>query len=230
MTQAVAENSTPMPGAEPGFIPSNHSVSSRRAILLGAAVSLPIAALAAVPATARTVSEPDPIFAAIERYKVAARADDDAEADFARREKILLETVGQREPSIGVINLSGNPRGPGYGQQVTAYSHEQIDALCPPDKFPDMNRLQRAFFDDLAKRHKEIMGDAERVRQDTTEPAHEALADLVETVPTTLAGILALVGWQRETIDGDSQALHTGHCAMICDSIADALRNLYAQA
>jgi hypothetical protein len=112
----------------------------------GAALALatiPPEPAAAAPALARGVSEQDPIYAAIERYKVAAKADDDAEADFARREKILLETVGQREPSIGVINLSGNPRGPDYGQQVTAYSHEQIDALCPPDKFPDMNRVWR---------------------------------------------------------------------------------------
>ena len=190
------------------------------------AAGMPMAALTAPPALAQGVAEPDLIFAAIERYKAATEADDAAEADFARREKILLETVGQREPSISVINLSGNPRGPGYGQQVTAYSHEQIDALCPPDKFPDMNRLQRAFFDDLARRHADIMGDAERVRQATAGPAYDALADLVETVPTTLAGILALLDWQRESIDADSQSLHVGHLAMVGDAIGDALRSL----
>jgi hypothetical protein len=80
-----------------------------------ALATIPPEPAAAAPALARGVSEQDPIYAAIERYKVAAKAGDDAEADFARREKILLETVGQREPSIGVINLSGNPRGPDYG-------------------------------------------------------------------------------------------------------------------
>jgi hypothetical protein len=178
--------------------------------------------------TWQVVSEPDPIFAAIERYKIAAKAESDAEADFSRREKILLEKVGQREPSIGVFDLS-NPQSRVYGRQLVAYSHEQIDALCPADRFPDMNQLHHASFKDLAKRHADIMGDAERVRQDAAGPAYEALADLVETVPTTLAGILALLDWQRESIDADSQSLHTGHFAMVGDAIADALRGLSAK-
>jgi hypothetical protein len=210
--------------------PSDHSLSSRRAVLLGAAASVPIVALAAAPALAHVINEPDPVFAAIERYRIAAKAEDDAEADYSRREKILLENVGQRHPSIGVFDLS-NPHGPMYGHQITAYSHKQIDGLCPPDRFPDMNKLHHGWFEDLAKRHADIMGDAERVRQDAAEPSEAALADLVETVPTTMAGVFALIEWQREMFDeSDSrQALHTGHYAMMCDAIGDGLRGLTVQ-
>jgi hypothetical protein len=187
----------------------------------GAVLALATSALA----RPQTCAE-DPIFAAIELYKAAAKAEADAEADFARREKILLETVGQTDPSIGVIRLSGNPRGPGYGQQVTAYSHEQIDALCPPDQFPDMNRMHRAWFDDLAKKHQDIMGAAEQVRQDAAGPAYDALEALLETIPTTIGGVLALVDWQREAMEADSQVMDASHCAMVCYTVADALRGL----
>jgi hypothetical protein len=59
------------------------TLSSRRDLLRGAAASVPLAMLAAAPALAHVVSEPDPIFAAIERYRIAAKAEDDAEADLA---------------------------------------------------------------------------------------------------------------------------------------------------
>uniref|UniRef100_UPI001BD07143 hypothetical protein n=1 Tax=Bradyrhizobium sp. dw_411 TaxID=2720082 RepID=UPI001BD07143 len=170
--------------------------------------------------------QPDPIIAAIERYRAAAKVENDAEADFIRREKLLLDTVGQREPSIGVFNLAGSAQGPAYGQQCTAYSHDQIDALCPPDRFGEMNRSHHEFFEGFVKRHEEIMGDAERVRQDASEPRFDALADLVETVPTTMAGVFALIEWQRDTIDLDGQALHTRHYSILCDTIGDALRRL----
>jgi hypothetical protein len=54
-----------------------------------------------------------------------------------------------------------------------------------------MNKLHRTWFEELAKRHEEVMGNAARVRQDAAEPSFEALADLVETVPTTMAGVFA---------------------------------------
>jgi hypothetical protein len=92
-----------------------------------------------------------------------------------------------------------------------------------------MNKLHHAWFEDLAKRHADIMGDAERIRQDAADPSFEALADLVETVPTTMAGVFALIEWQREAIGLDSQALHTGHYSIMCDTIAEALRRLTAQ-
>lgn len=226
MTQAVAENTTPMPGARPGFSPDN-TMSSRRAVLFGAAASIPIVALGAAPALAGAVNEPDPVFAAIARYKAAAKLGDDAEADFVRREELLLEAVGQRHPSIGVFNFA-SPRGPAFGQQCTAYSHDQIDALCPPDQFEEINRSHHEFFASFVTRHEEIMGDSERVRQEASGPRFDALSDLVETVPTTMVGVFALIDWQRETIDLDGQALHTGHYSILCDTIGEALRSVKA--
>jgi hypothetical protein len=32
--------------------------------------------------------------------------------------------------------------------------------------------------------------------------------------------------WQRETIELDSQALHSGHYSTVCDTIGEALRRL----
>jgi hypothetical protein len=90
----------------------------------------------------------------------------------------------------------------------------------------EMNRSHHEFFESFVKRHEEIMGDSERVRQDASEPRFDALADLVETVPTTMAGVLALIEWQRDTIDLDGQALHTGHYSILCDTIGDALCRL----
>jgi hypothetical protein len=51
-------------------------------------------------------------------------------------------------------------------------------------------------------------------------------AGLVETVPTSMAGVFALIEWQRQTIELDSQALHSGHYSTICDTIGEALRRL----
>ncbi len=90
--------------------------------------------------------------------------------------------------------------------------------------------MHHDFFEELAKRHSEIMGDAERIRQEAALPPFEALAELVETAPTTMAGVFALIEWQRETIDLDSQALHTDDYSVLCDTIGEALRRLTIQA
>jgi hypothetical protein len=212
----------------------NQSLSglTRRSIVSSLAVALPAAAMAStslsVPAIAAPAGEADPIFAAISAYNVAREAEMAALAEYCRREEMVKREIGTLSPSVLVFS----PNGPDaiHGQQVLAYTHEQIDHFCPPNLKPRLNALAHRSFAELKRTHDDIMGDAERVRDETWDATNDAIDAVVETVPVTTAGALGLLGFQRDILESDWQRLTEDHFASIIDSLDGVLRTMQAQA
>jgi hypothetical protein len=94
-----------------------------------------------------------------------------------------------------------------------AYSIEQIDELCPRDKYPDLNKLRRQLFRKLAGKHKTMMGDAESVVSD----AHQ---------PTSMAGVFALLQFQRELYDTNAMDLTHDQMGTLLFSIEKGIKGL----
>ena len=205
---------------------------TRRSIVSSLAVALPAAAMAStslsVPAIAAPAGEADPIFAAISAYNVAREAELAALAEYCRREEMVKREIGTLDPSVLVFS----PTGPDaiHGQQVLAYTHEQIDKFCPPNLKPRLNALAHRSFAELKRTYDEIMGDAERVRDEAWDAANDALDAVVETVPVTTAGALGLLGFQRDLVESDWLRLTVDHAVRIIDSLEGVLLTMQAQA
>ncbi len=158
------------------------------------------ASTAAATGAALASSGPDPIFAAIATYRAALQARAVAQEEHGRRRAMVREELGQSDPCICIQDMSKDPAFRSSVMQQ-AYSIEQIDKLCPRDKYPDLNKLHRQLFRKLAGKHKTLMGDVDRVLDDTYQPLLDSSDALVETVPTSMAGIFGMLQFQRELYD-----------------------------
>lgn len=186
-------------------------ITTRRAVLAGAASIIPAVALA--PA-ALAVAAPDPIYAAIEQWRECCQAVEDAISAVGRLEQAQPDFVAW--PAMGRVDWVTYK---GRRASVCRSSHEEIDAyfadwLAEAEAESDLRRVAL-----LKKRRARSHADLEaneRTRkakrdacgltaatdyQDACEATMEA-ADtrLGETQPTTLAGAAALVAFLQERI------------------------------
>jgi hypothetical protein len=139
MAQVDSENSIAMPVA-----PTRRRFLSQAAGVAAGGTVLALATIATADAAApvAAVAGPDPIFAAISMYRAALQARDAAQDEYDRRRAMVREDLGQSDPCICIPDMSKDPAfRPSVMQQ--AYSIEQIDKLCPRDKYPDLNKLHR---------------------------------------------------------------------------------------
>jgi hypothetical protein len=112
------------------------------------------------------------------------------------------------------------------GRLQQAYSIEQINRLCPRDKYPDLNKLHRQLFRKLAGKHKTMMGDAERVASDAQQPLQDSADALAETTPTSMAGVFALLQFQRELYDTNTMDLTHDQMGALLFSIEKGIKGL----
>jgi hypothetical protein len=116
----------------------------------------------------------------------------------------------------------------GGGRPVVAYKHEYIDIHIPPDRFSKMNAAAHAKLDAEMEQHKAILGDSEKVMEAAMDVQDQPVDTLVWTVPTSIAGVLALLELcpelSRERVLDDDQA------DAILESVAEALHDLHPSA
>jgi hypothetical protein len=190
----------------------SNNTTTRRTLLKGlgpvVAVSLASGTAAAGAVTDNLASnmliEPDLIFAAIAAHKDAQQMVDAAEAEINRLFALADETVGPCNISMPDRR---EPTSPGFHPYVTADCWIDVDRYAPPETHAGLNKLCRA---ELEERQIEYSDFLKRVSPDMEEiipgPAAaecETCDRLAETVPTTTAGILALLIHADEIAAGD---------------------------
>jgi hypothetical protein len=179
---------------------------------------------AAAPMAVLVSSGVDPIFALIEEYLAAAKTVAAAASEVDRREEMLIEQGLGPDPFISVLDASG-PRKP---KPTMVYMHDHIDLLLPVDRFSKRNAAAHASLEAQFDRHKAIVGDSERVLYAAQDAETEAVDSLIWTVPTTIAGVLALLELSPEL--RRSRVLDDGQADAITISVIDALRDLHPNA
>jgi hypothetical protein len=221
MAQANPDNSTTMPvvSTRRRFLSQAAGVAAGGSIL--ALATIPPASAAAAPMAALAASEVDPIFALIEDYRAAAETVAAAASEVSRREEMLIEQGLGTYPVICVLDAAAR----GKPMPTMAYSHVHIDQLLPPDRFSKANAEAKAALDVQIERNKAAVGDSEDVLYAAQDAETEAVDTLIWTVPTTIAGVLALLELCPEL--RRSRVLDDDQANAILVSVADALRDLH---
>jgi len=175
------------------------------------------------PAISLASDATDPIFALIEKYRTAAEKVAVAASEVSRREEMLIEQgLGSKAPSCPVSDMSQF----GRRRPVMVHKHEYVDIHIPPDRFSKVNAAAHAELDAKIEQHKAIMGDSEAVMCAAQDAETDVLDTLVWTVPTSIAGVLALLEFWPEvwrTLDDDQVD------ALLAPA-AEALRDLHPTA
>jgi hypothetical protein len=192
MTQADCVYITP---------PTNMPVDTTRRHFLsqvaGLAAGGTALALATVtPAPAAASSGVDPVFDPIERHKKARRALREAEAahSLAEKEMHAAGTLFPTTLSIG-NQSSGLPR-------PVSRSHAEIDTYTPADLFPHDNKREHDALSAAISLRDARIGPLEDAMNDAAIAEQEIVEVLVGTVPTSLAGVMALLRFQRDYSEG----------------------------
>jgi hypothetical protein len=108
------------------------------------------------------------------------------------------------------------------------YMHDHIDLLLPVDRFSKRNAAAHASLESQFDRHRAIVGDSERVLYAAQDAETEAVDTLTWTVPTTIAGVLALLELSPEL--RRSRVLDDGQADAITISVIDALDDIHPNA
>jgi hypothetical protein len=96
----------------------------------------------------------------------------------------------------------------------------------PADLYPGDNRREHAELEAAISRRDAIHIPSQEAMDATWEAERVALEELVETVPTTMPGVMALLKWHRDLWEIDPQSLEAEHLSYLCESVETALLNL----
>jgi hypothetical protein len=182
MTKATRVHSTP---------PTNTPIDTTRRHLLtiaaggAVAAAIPTVALAAAPVA-------DPIYAAIEAHREAVAVANVAYAESARLHRLANEIVGPHWIEIP------NRLEPGT---VMAMCVSDINEAVPRDEFPDLNEHYREQLRDRNAERRKVHGDTDKLTEGPADAAWDALDEFMETVPTTLLGLLTMVVYATELFE-----------------------------
>ena len=185
-------------------------------------VALPIAGALSIPSLA--AANVDPIFALIETHQKAYEAFIAAESA-----RILvdrdLEAAGDL---FSQVISRGNPLS-GLPNRPISKTHADIDMYSPADIYPEDNKREHDELSAAEARRDARLLPSQKAMDDAWDADRQALDTLVETVPATMAGVMALLNVQRELFDaGDEMLMDAWHSAAICCVVEEALLKLQA--
>ena len=144
------------------------------------------------PAIASALPD-DPIYAAIEAHRRANAEADAVFAECTRLHRLATEMVGPYEIEI--------PSMVEPGTTVMAMCVTDINEAIPRKRFPDLNEHCR---EQLMKRNAArwaIHGDTDKLTEGPADAAWDAMDEFMETVPTTLPGLLTMVVYAAELFE-----------------------------
>jgi hypothetical protein len=217
MAQANTDNSITAPAVSTRrrFLSQAAGVAAGGAVL-GMALPMP------VPAAALE-RVPDPILEAIEEHKKARSALREAEAAHALAER-EMQASGALFPRVVSIGnaYSGLPR-------PVSTSHADIDMFTPADMFPQDNKREHEELSAAISRRDARIVPVREAMDDAWIAEREVLEELVETVPTTIAGVLAMLKFLREYWEGDGDFMDADMAANLGESVETALLNLQSR-
>jgi hypothetical protein len=187
---------------------------SRRAALAGLAV-LP----AAIPATA--AASADPIYAAIGAHRKAAAASCAASAEVKRLYDLADKIAGPREIDVPSMLEPGTT--------VKASIFPDIEQAIPSAQFPEQYAHYVALLEERCAARFAVTGDTDPIGEEAYAAEWAALDDFAETVPTTLAGLLAMIVYAGECRETDCGAFAGSNCSLI-ETLATATKALIGRA
>jgi hypothetical protein len=188
MAQADRVHSTPPTNMSVNNPPEPVDPTRRRLLTIAAAGS--IAGFS--PAIASALPD-DPIYAAIEAHRRANAEADAVFAECTRLHRLATEMVGPYEIEI--------PSMVEPGTTVMAMCVTDINEAIPRKRFPDLNEHCR---EQLMKRNAArwaIHGDTDKLTEGPADAAWDAMDEFMETVPTTLPGLLTMVVYAAELFE-----------------------------
>ena len=209
---------------------------SRRSLVTGAA-ALPVLT---VPAVAVAISaEPDPIFAAIGRWKEALAVENASFGARSAAQEAFRDRYGSLSPSgmpreMGEILESQGDKNPYWSlrthKQITAVNHADLEtALNDADlgKLADLRKLVPFFHRTLniqTDDYDSNVAPFEEAADEACSIRLNAVYEVFDTVPTTLAGMRAKIDFAM-SVDHVSELLEDGD-----ERVGNFLETLYASA
>jgi hypothetical protein len=172
-------------------------------------------ALASPPASAAD----DPVFALIDEYNEARSVLREAEAAH-----ILAERQMQADGSLFPRVVSIGNRYSGLPRPVSA-SHADIDMFTPVDLFPQDNKREHEELSAAILRRDVRIKPLQEAMDDAWDIERQVVEDLVQTVPTTIAGVLAMLKFQRDYSE-DGECLDSDIAASLMGSVETGLLTL----
>jgi len=130
---------------------------------------------------------------------------------------------------MGTIRLtipSPNPNS-GLGP-ITLTNKLDINHYVPRDACPDLNQDYHAQWDRLVAERKAITGNSDDMLAGPLEAEFLALEALIGCVPTSLPGIVALIGYLKGFTEGDDIRIEDAHFPTLFASLSEALNGLSA--
>jgi len=185
--------------------------------LAGAGVAAMVA-----PAASLASGEPDPIFAAFEAYK-KTQAVFNAASDVHGLAERELEAAGDLFPTTVSI---GNPHS-GLPGATLSRTHKDIDDYTPVDLYPLENEREHAELSSAIARRDARLIPAEEALEAAWDAEREALGQLVQTVPTTMPGVMAMLELHRDWANGDD-AIDADYLSCLVESVHQALEEMTA--
>jgi hypothetical protein len=191
------------------------------AVAAGASVvSVGALTAAAMPAGAQdTACEADPTFEVIEAHREAAVASAAASAETRRLCDLADSIVGD---GIEVPCMIGEG-------SIRATIWLDIEHVIPKETFP----VEHAHYLELLEQHHaarlEITGDTDLIGEEEYAEEWELVGELAETVPTTLAGLLAMLIYADEMLEKENDVFGEYHPTLI-GNLAIAARTIGRQA
>ena len=142
--------------------------------------------------------------------------------DTAANEHILAERELQAAGDLFPKTVSiGDPYS-GLPGPVFSSTHEEIECYTPADMFPSENEREHAELSAAISRRDARLLPAEEARDAAWDAERDALAVLVQTIPTTTPGVMAMLEFHRDWRDGDD-ALEVDYLSCLIESVHLAL-------
>lgn len=178
----------------------------------------------AIPPSA--AAEADSIFAAIEKHKQASKVVEQVTAEIERLSRLADEEAGPL--GVQVLDMREPSFPPGCHMLTDAYCVSDIDELVPGNENADLRLFYDARLAEKNKARAEIMGDVDAMMEQPALDLWAAEEALTETVPTTLAGLLATLAYAGEIVSADPYAhlLDEGVGVFFISNLAKAARTL----
>jgi hypothetical protein len=179
--------------------PTNTPIDTTRRRFLAVSAGASVASVGALTVAAMPAAETgipasiDPIYAAIEAHRRANAEADAVFAECTRLHRLATEMVGPYEIEI--------PSMVEPGTTVMAMCVTDINEAIPRKRFPDLNEHCR---EQLMKRNAArwaIHGDTDKLTEGPADAAWDAMDEFMETVPTTLPGLLTMVVYAAELFE-----------------------------
>lgn len=195
---------------------STTPIRSRRAVLAGIAAStmMPSSALLATPAP------DDPIYAAIAAHREVYATMQAKFAEHRRAHRLADARVGPYQIEV--------PSMVEPGKDVLASCWWDIEQAIPSEKYPD---LYRHYCDVLEERQaaraaiiEPLIGDEDEATNEVASAELEVRDAFEETVPTTVAGLLAMLIYAGQCSENDADAFTND--GTLIENLANAARAL----